>query len=108
MVEEETVDNETVDNETILETYILSWSDNFTYRQNHQDTRKYLQRILGQSIHYTWDNISIGNPDDMVTFTNSTFMNNTEQNFDNTFMNLGVYIVMVCTGLWVNVVGEMR
>ena len=63
VVEEETIDNETV----TTETYILSWSDNFTYRQVatiiQENTYK---QFWDNASNYTWDNISIGNPDDLV------------------------------------------
>jgi len=79
VVEEETIDNETV----TTETYILSWSDNFTYRQIatiiQENTYK---EFWDNASNYTWDNISIGNPDDMVTCDNSTLVNNAIQNFD--------------------------
>ena len=106
VVEEETIDNETV----TTETYILSWSDNFTYRQItriiQENTYK---QFWDNASNYTWDNISIGNPDNMVTCDNSTLVNNgIYKILIIHLMNLGVYIVMVCIGLWVNVVGEMR
>ena len=94
VVEEETIDNETV----TTETYILSWSDNFTYRQIatiiQENTYK---EFWDNASNYTWDNISIGNPDDMVTCDNSTLVNNAIQNFDNTSYEFrGIY----CNGMY--------
>ena len=94
VVEEETIDNETI----TTETYILSWSDNFTYRQTasiiQENTYK---QFWDNASNYTWDNISIGNPDDMVTCDNSTLVNTAIQNFDNTSYEFkGIY----CNGMY--------
>ena len=99
MVEEEVVDNETVDNETILiETHIYSWSDNFTYGQSAtQEQENTYKQFWDNASNYTWDNISIGNPDDLVTCTNSTFINDFLQNKDNaSFEVYGLY----CDGMY--------
>ena len=99
MVEEEVVDNETVDNETILvETHILSWSDNFTIGQSAtQEQENTYKSFWDNASNYTWDNISIGNPDDLVTCTNSTFINDFLQNKDNaSFEVYGLY----CDGMY--------
>ena len=99
VVEEEVVDNETIDNETILvETQILSWSDNFTRGQvpnliQEQTYKDFWDNASSQ----TWDNISIGNPDNMTTCTNSTFINDFLRNKDNaSFEVYGLY----CDGMY--------
>ena len=75
MVEEEVVDNETVDNETILiETHILSLSDNFTIGQSATQEQENTYKLFWDNAsNYTWDNISIGNPDDAVLLGLYTF-----------------------------------
>ena len=99
VVEEEVVDNETIDNETILiETQILSWSDNFTRgvkaTQQQEQTYKY---FWDNASSQTWDNISIGNPDNMTTCTNSTFINDFLRSKDNaSFEVKGLY----CDGMY--------
>ena len=42
-------------------TYILSWSDNFTYRQVLTIIQENTYKEFYNSSNYTWDNISIGN-----------------------------------------------
>ena len=99
VVEEEVVDNETIDNETILvETQIISWSDNFTRgvkatQQQEQTYKDFWDNASSQ----TWDNISIGNPDNMTTCTNSTFINDFLRSKDNaSFEVKGLY----CDGMY--------
>ena len=99
VVEEEVVDNETIDNETILvETQILSWSDNFMRGQvpnliQEQTYKDFWDNASSQ----TWDNISIGNPDNMTTCTNSTFINDFLRSKDNaSFEVKGLY----CDGMY--------
>jgi len=94
MVEEEVVDNETI----FVETQILSWSDNFTKGQvpnliQEQTYKDFWDNASSQ----TWDNISIGNPDNMTTCTNSTFINDFLRNKDNaSFEVYGLY----CDGMY--------
>ena len=94
VVEEEVVDNETI----IVETQILSWSDNFTRGQvpnliQEQTYKDFWDNASSQ----TWDNISIGNPDNMTTCTNSTFINDFLRNKDNaSFEVYGLY----CDGMY--------
>ena len=94
VVEEEVVDNETI----LIETQILSWSDNFTKGQvpnliQEQTYKDFWDNASSQ----TWDNISIGNPDNMTTCTNSTFINDFLQNKDNaSFEVYGLY----CDGMY--------
>ena len=94
MVEEEVVDNETI----LVETQILSWSDNFTRGQvpnliQEQTYKDFWDNASSQ----TWDNISIGNPDNMTTCTNSTFINDFLRNKDNaSFEVYGLY----CDGMY--------
>ena len=99
MVEEEVVDDETVDNETILvETQIISWSDNFTrgVRATQQQEQTY-KDFWDNASSQTWDNISIGNPDNMTTCTNSTFINDFLRSKDNTSFEVrGLY----CDGMY--------
>ena len=98
VVEEEVVDNETIDNETILvETQILSWSDNFMrgVRATQQQEQTY-KDFWDNASSQTWDNISIGNPDNMTTCTNSTFINDFLRSKDNaSFEVKGLY----CDGM---------
>ena len=97
MVEEEVVDNETIDNETILvETQILSWSDNFMRGVTQQQEQTY-KDFWDNASSQTWDNISIGNPDNMTTCTNSTFINDFLRSKDNaSFEVRGLY----CDGMY--------
>ena len=94
VVEEEVVDNETI----LIETQILSWSDNFTRGQvpnliQEQTYKDFWDNASSQS----WDNISIGNPDNMTTCTNSTFINDFLRNKDNaSFEVYGLY----CDGMY--------
>ena len=94
MVEEEVVDNETI----LVETQILSWSDNFTRGQvpnliQEQTYKDFWDNASSQ----TWDNISIGNPDNMTTCTNSVFINDFLRNKDNaSFEVYGLY----CDGMY--------
>ena len=94
VVEEEVVDNETI----IIETQILSWSDNFTKGQvpnliQEQTYKDFWDNASSQ----TWDNISIGNPDNMTTCTNSIFINDFLRNKDNaSFEVYGLY----CDGMY--------
>ena len=93
--EVETVDNETI--ETTVTT-ILSWSDNFTRNvvpsQTQQQTYK---DFWDNASSQTWDNISIGNPDNMTSCTNSTFINDFLRNKDNaSFEVYGLY----CDGMY--------
>ena len=94
VVEEEVVDNETI----LIETQTLSWSDNFTKGQvpnliQEQTYKDFCDNASSQ----TWDNISIGNPDNMTTCTNSTFINDFLRNKDNaSFEVYGLY----CDGMY--------
>ena len=94
VVEEEVVDNETI----LIETQILFWSDNFTKGQvpnliQEQTYKDFWDNASSQ----TWDNISIGNPDNMTTCTNSTFINDFLRNKDNaSFEVYGLY----CDGMY--------
>ena len=94
VVEEEVVDNETI----LIETQILSWSDNFTKGQvpnliQEQSYKDFWDNASSQ----TWDNISIGNPDNMTTCTNSTFINDFLRSKDNaSFEVKGLY----CDGMY--------
>ena len=94
VVEEEVVDNDTI----LIETQILSWSDNFTRGQvpnliQEQTYKDFWDNASSQ----TWDNISIGNPDNMTTCTNSTFINDFLRNKDNaSFEVYGLY----CDGMY--------
>ena len=94
VVEEEVVDNETI----LVETQILSWSDNFTKGQvpNLIQEQTY-KDFWDNASNQTWDNISIGNPDNMTTCTNSTFINDFLRNKDNaSFEVYGLY----CDGMY--------
>ena len=98
MVEEEIIDNNTIDNETTVETFIFSWSDNFTYRtratQTQEDTYK---AFWDNASNYQWDNITIGNSDNTTTCDNSTIVNSIVDNFDNTTYTFrGLY----CNGMY--------
>ena len=93
--EVETVDNETIETTVIT---ILSWSDNFT--RNVKPTQTQIQTykdFWDNASSQTWDNISIGNPDNMTTCTNSTFINDFMRNKDNaSFEVYGLY----CDGMY--------
>ena len=94
MVEEEVVDNETI----LVETQILSWSDNFMrgVRATQQQEQTY-KDFWDNASSQTWDNISIGNPDNMTTCTNSTFINDFLRSKDNaSFEVRGLY----CDGMY--------
>ena len=93
--EVETVDNETIETTVIT---ILSWSDNFT--RNVKPTQTQIQTykdFWDNASSQTWDNISIGNPDNMTSCTNSTFINDFMRNKDNaSFEVKGLY----CDGMY--------
>jgi len=94
VVEEEVVDNETI----LVETQILSWSDNFMrgVRVTQQQEQTY-KDFWDNASSQTWDNISIGNPDNMTTCTNSTFINDFLRSKDNaSFEVRGLY----CDGMY--------
>ena len=94
VVEEEVVDNETI----LVETQILSWSDNFTKGQvpNLIQEQTY-KDFWDNASNQTWDNISIGNPDNLTTCTNSVFINDFLRNKDNaSFEVYGLY----CDGMY--------
>ena len=94
VVEEEVVDNETI----LVETQILSWSDNFMrgVRATQQQEQTY-KNFWDNASSQTWDNISIGNPDNMTTCTNSTFINDFLRSKDNaSFEVKGLY----CDGMY--------
>ena len=94
VVEEEVVDNETI----LIETQILSWSDNFMrgVRATQQQEQTY-KDFWDNASSQTWDNISIGNPDNMTTCTNSTFINDFLRSKDNaSFEVRGLY----CDGMY--------
>ena len=80
VVEEEIVDNETV--ETTI-THTFSWSDNFTYNvASTQTQRQTYIDFWDNASHYIWDNISIGNPDNMTTCDNKTILGDIAENMD--------------------------
>ena len=93
-----TTDNETEEIVETTVTTILSWSDNFTYGQTaSQEQTQIYKDFWDNASNYTWDNISIGNPDDMVSCTNSTFINDFLRNKDNaSFEVYGLY----CDGMY--------
>ena len=93
-----TTDNETEEIVETTVTTILSWSDNFTYGQTaSQEQTQIYKDFWDNASSQTWDNISIGNPDDMVSCTNSTFINNFLRNKDNaSFEVKGLY----CDGMY--------
>jgi len=94
VVEEEVVDNETI----LIETQILSWSDNFMrgVRATQQQEQTY-KDFWDNASSQTWDNISIGNPDNMTTCTNNTFINDFLRSKDNaSFEVRGLY----CDGMY--------
>ena len=91
-------DNETEEIVETTVTTILSWSDNFTRGQvpnliQEQTYKDFWDNASSQ----TWDNISIGNPDNMTTCTNSIFINDFLRNKDNaSFEVYGLY----CDGMY--------
>jgi len=94
--ETETVDNETI--ETIVTTHTLLWSDNFTYNTTPTQTQRqtYID-FWDNASNYSWDNISIGNSDNMTWCDNITMINEITLNFDNvTYEFQGRY----CNGLY--------
>ena len=95
VVEEEIVDNETVETTT---THVFSWSDNFTYNvASTQTQRQTYIDFWDNASHYIWDNISIGNPDNMTTCDNKTILGDIAENMDNvTYEFRGRY----CNGLY--------
>ena len=95
VVEEEIVDNETVETVT---THTFSWSDNFTYNvASTQTQRQTYIDFWDSASNYSWDNISIGNTDNMTWCDNTTIINEITLNFDNvTFEFQGKY----CNGLY--------
>ena len=95
MVEEEIVDNETV---VTVTTHTFSWSDNFTYNvASTQTQRQTYIDFWDNASHYIWDNISIGNPDNMTTCDNKTILGDIAENMDNiTYEFRGRY----CNGLY--------
>ena len=90
-------DNET---EEIVEetTTILTWSDNFTIGQSAtQEQEQSYKDFWTLASENQWDNISIGSPDDMVSCSNSTFINDFLRNKDNaSFEVYGLY----CDGMY--------
>ena len=81
VVEEETVDNVTIETVT---SHTLLWSDNFTYRVKPTQTQEqsYIQ-FWDNASNYVWDNISIGNPDNMTTCDNSSLISEIVLNIEN-------------------------
>ena len=98
VVEEEVVDNVTIDNETTIETFIYSWSDNFTYNQvATQEQQNTYKSFWDNASNYEWDNISIGIPNNLTTCTNSTLINDFLNNKDNqSFEVYGLF----CNGMY--------
>jgi len=95
VVEEEIVDNTTVETTT---THIFLWSDNFTYNTTPTQTQRqtYID-FWDNASNYSWDNISIGNTDNMTWCDNTTMINEITLNFDNvTYEFRGRY----CNGLY--------
>ena len=86
VVEEETVDNVTIETVT---SHTLLWSDNFTYRvkPTQSQTQSYIQ-FWDNASNYVWDNISIGNPDNMTTCDNSSLISEIALNIQNTTYEL--------------------
>ena len=97
-VEEDTTDNETEIVETIEETYILSWSDNFTRSTKPTQTQENTYKAFWDNAsNYQWDNITIGNSDNTTTCDNSTIVNSIVDNFDNmSYTFKGLY----CNGMY--------
>ena len=79
-------ETETVDNETVvtITTHTFSWSDNFTYNQTSTQTQRqtYID-FWDNASNYVWDNISIGNPDNMIVCDNNSLINDIVSNIDN-------------------------
>ena len=93
VVEEETVDTiETVTSHTLL------WSDNFTYRvkPTQSQTQSYIQ-FWDNASNYVWDNISIGNPDNMTTCDNSSLISEIALNIQNSTYE---FQGRLCNGLY--------
>ena len=90
-------DNET---EEIVEetTTTLIWSDNFTIGQSAtQEQEQSYKDFWTLASENQWDNISIGSPEDMVSCSNSTFINDFLRNKDNaSFEVYGLY----CDGMY--------
>ena len=93
-----TTDNETEEVVEITVSTILSWSDNFTRNVKPTQTQEQTYKSFWDNASsQTWDNISIGNPDNMTTCTNSTFINDFMRNKDNaSFEVYGLY----CDGMY--------
>jgi len=91
-------DNETEEIVETTVTTILSWSDNFTRGMKPSQIQEQTYKDFWDSASsQTWDNISIGNPDNMTTCTNSTFINDFLRNKDNaSFEVYGLY----CDGMY--------
>jgi len=91
-------DNETEEIVETTVTTILSWSDNFTKNVVPSQTQVQIYKdFWDNASSQTWDNISIGNPDNMTTCTNSTFINDFLRNKDNaSFEVYGLY----CDGMY--------
>ena len=90
-------DNET---EEIIEetTTTLIWSDNFTIGQSAtQEQEQSYKDFWTLASENQWDNISIGSPEDMVSCSNSTFINDFLRSKDNaSFEVRGLY----CDGMY--------
>ena len=95
VVEEETVDNVTIETVT---THTLLWSDNFTYRVKPTQTQEqsYIQ-FWDNASNYVWDNISIGNPDNMTTCDNSSLISEIALNIQNSTYE---FQGRLCNGLY--------
>ena len=95
MVEEETVDNVTIETVT---SHTLLWSDNFTYRVKPTQTQEqsYIQ-FWDNASNYVWDNISIGNPDNMTTCDNSSLISEIALNIQNSTYE---FQGRLCNGLY--------
>ena len=93
--ETETVDNETI--ETTITT-ILSWSDNFTKSVKPTQTQMQTYKdFWDNASNYVWDNISIGNSDNMTTCDNSSLISEISLNIENSTYNFqGKY----CNGMY--------
>jgi len=91
-------DNETEEIVETTVTTILSWSDNFTRGMKPSQIQEQTYKDFWDSASsQTWDNISIGNPDNMTTCTNNTFINDFLRNKDNaSFEVYGLY----CDGMY--------
>ena len=91
-------DNETEEIVETTVTTILSWSDNFTKNVVPSQTQVQIYKdFWDNASSQTWDNISIGNPDNMTSCTNSTFINDFLRNKDNaSFEVYGLY----CDGMY--------